>query len=316
MCAFQTTPNKDCIRTAWDLPILLQQHNSVCRGLNYFGMTGPEMRDILAWRSVLESWTSVEERPKDPKRLEAADRAAEQLNVTAFKYGLDNKLTLLRGDVEHIIISGMDSFGTPPPLSNNAPADEMKFSYDLHNLDFDGGLGFGGNKGKPRRIVALERLFMRQAGSSFTLFLTVNVRDTIGAHVTSFLENRAATENCDVLRWYAGRGDGEYDYKLKAAVPLFLRHHAESNNFDSFFYPAVSYDGYKRARMVHFVAFFSATNSVFPNASKQPRDVWKLPMLRCGGGAINLSSSQHPGGNSGDSQRLLQGAPKEILSLL
>ena len=67
--SFRTSPNKNTIRRDWDAPILRQYMAAVGHRLRYFGMTGPEMHDVLTWRDMLFDWTSIEEAPKSPRNF-------------------------------------------------------------------------------------------------------------------------------------------------------------------------------------------------------------------------------------------------------
>jgi hypothetical protein len=252
MSPFQTSPNKDVIRRDWDLPTLRQQMESVGHRLSYFGMTGPEMHDVRTWQDMLRDWTSIEERPKNEEKRRQADRVAEQIVQTAVEQGLDAGLEVLRGSVEDVIWDGLDVNADPVPHSVGEHAHDSQFGYDLYNLDFDGGLGYQSKTGKPKRIKSLEKLFQRQSGRSFILLLTINVRDTLRKDVVAYLESLKG-ELGEIVQWYIEREEGEYDHQLKAAVPLFLRHHAEAAHFSCTFLPPVSYVGFENAHLVHFV---------------------------------------------------------------
>lgn len=293
--SFRTSPNKNTIRRDWDAPILRQYMAAVGHRLRYFGMTGPEMHDVLTWRDMLFDWTSIEEAPKSSEKLRLADRAAEQILQTASDNGLADRLEVLRGGVEDVICDGVDVFGARVRHSVGEQAYDCNFNFDLYNLDFDGGLGYRAKTGKPKRIRSLEKLFQRQNGRSFILLLTVNVRDTLREQVIAYLKG-VRGELGEVVEWYIERKEGQYDYQLKAAVPLFLRHHAEAAHFSCTFLPPVSYVGFENARLAHFVCRFEAVGGVFPAASPQSRkDVIELPLVVCKEGILRVSAVQHPG---------------------
>lgn len=318
MCAFRTSDNKDVIRTSWNLPVLQAWHEDTARKLAYFGLTGPEMLDVIAWREVLKVWTAVEERPRNnPEKRALADLAAQEIVLTATRNDLDDGLELLRGSVEDVILEAMDENGIRPPMADTRAAHLCNFHYDLYNLDFDGGLGFASSTGRPRRVRALEALFRRQQGNSFILFLTVNVRDTLRPKVAEFLTALGSEGSKEQLDWYAARQDGQYEYQLKAAIPLFLRHHAEVCGFDSSFWPPLAYEGHERARMVHFVCLFKHTGALFKAFSSQTRDqVIALPLVRCAGGNLALAHVQHPGFDANACSLSLTYLPRDCHSKL
>ena len=280
-------------------------------------MTGPEMLDVLTWRDDLSSWTSVERAPANNKEeRRKADRVAEEILQTAFENNLDADLELLRGEVEDIILEGIDITGAPVPRSKGKRALDSNFLYDLYHLDFVGGLGYQRRGRKPKRLEALEKLFQRQSGQGFILILTINVRDTLREHVISYLHN-LRSELGNEWDWYIERKEGEYEHQLKIAVPLFLKHHAEAAHFDCTFLPPIGYEGHEGAHLVHFVCLFRAMGTVFPTRSVQTRaDVLALPLIKCAEGTLRLSSLQHPKFSLERCREILVGCCEEIRAVL
>jgi hypothetical protein len=265
---------------------------------------------------ILLDCTSIERAPKSAEERRAADRVAEQILQTANENQLFDRVELLRGSVEDIICDGLDVFGAPVPHSVGEHAHDSQFEYDLYNLDFTGGLGYRAKTGKPKRIRSLEKLFQRQSGRDFILLLTINVRDTLRETVVEYLE-RLRGDVGDILDWYIARQDGEYDHQLKAAVPLFLRTHAEAAGFDCTFLPPVSYIGFEEARLVHFVCRFKAASNVFPATSVQTRaDVVGLPLIDCKDGVLRVSTLQHPQFSLQRCRAMLAGCCAEINAVL
>ncbi len=295
--AFADSANKQAVRNAWDLPLLAAWADVTGRKLTYFGMPGPRMLDLLAWKGVLDSRrTAIEERPKSPAKRALADDAAAQLMHNSIKAGLSDGLQILRGDVGEIITGGLDNFAVRPLLCEAGGAAQARFRYDLHNLDFDGGLAFI-NKvtGEAPRLDALRKLVERQKGASFILFLTINVRNTVGPAIADYLERLVQMDAGGHIGWYLGRGKGEVEQRLKAIVPLLMRGVAESNGFALKCLPPLAYTGHQNARMVHFVFEFHAEDLVFAGVSKQLVDAMlTLPMLEAVDGQIGLAPLQHP----------------------
>lgn len=294
--AFADSPNKHAVRSHWDLPILERWRAGLGRQLTYFGLTGPRMLDLIAWREVLDRRRdAVEEFPRDRKKREAADQAAAALQTTAMRKGLSDGLEILRGDVGVIIMDGLDAFGVRPQMSDGA-ADRSRFTYDLHNLDFDGGLAFIEKKtGSAPRLDAIKKLFERQRGHSFVLMLTINVRNTVGQAIQDFLDRLAAQPAGGAIDWYRERGDGEVEYRLKAIVPLLVRAAAHPQGFRCLSHPPVAYTGHQSARMVHFCFEMTAEDKVFAGVSvQQEADLLRLPMLEAVNGTIAFAALQHP----------------------
>src|SRR5438067_7680837 len=252
--AFADSDNKKVIRDGWDLPILNRWSGLIGRKLTYFGLPGPRMLDLRAWATVLERRRdAVEERPKPKAKRALADEAAAELQRNALRYGLADGLEILRGDIGNIIMDGVDSLGVQPQLSDTQPAERARFAYDLHSLDFDGGLGFIVRKtGEAPRVDAIKKLIERQKGQSFVLMLTVNVRNTLGPNIEDFLDRLNRLPAGDLIGWYQSRGAGEVEYRLKAVVPIIVRSAGETAGFVVRCYPPVAYTGHQSARMVHF----------------------------------------------------------------
>lgn len=293
--AFANSSNKDAVRAQWDLAILTGWSKGVGRPLSYFGLPGPSMLDVLCWRPILDGrWTAIEERPKSSEKRDMADRAAAQLETNALASNLSAGLQILRGDIGEVILRAEDDYHTRPILCDEAPAHEARFAYDVVNLDFDGGLGFKSKNGA-RRVEALKGLFQRQRGTSFVLFLTINVRDTLAPEVDEYLERLKAEADPDLIAWYLARGKGEYELKLKGIVPVFLLSAAEVNGFDVICRPPLVYTGHAGARMVHFALELSWQGQVFPAVSRQrARDLLRLPLIEAVDGALQLVTTDPP----------------------
>lgn len=295
--AFADSANKKVIRDQWDLPILTRWSTRAGRNLTYFGLTGPRMLDLLAWSAVLERRRdAVEELPRAKAKREKADEAAAKLQQNAFRHQLADGLEVLRGDIGDIIIDGIDAFGTRPQMSDGQAAERARFAYDLHNLDFDGGLGFIVKRtGEAPRVDALKKLIERQKGHDFILMLTVNVRTTLGPNIEDYLQRLNRLPAGDLTGWYKDRGDGEVDHRLKAVVPLLVRASAEMAGFVAFCHPPVTYVGHESARMVHFCFELTTEDKVFAGVSpQQDAELLRLPLLEAASGLIGLAPLQHP----------------------
>lgn len=206
--------------------------------------------------------------------------------------------------------------GAKPSRNDGQPLHRVCFQYDLINLDFLGGVGYRDSKGESKRVRAIKKLFERQQGTDFVLLLTLNVRDGIDDELTSYLEethSRVDNSLQDMVAWYAGRGKGEKEYKLKAVVPLFIQRIAEHHMFRSWSYPPVVYDGTGRARMVHFVFEFSHTKGNFRAFSEQkPAELLRLPLICIEDRGFRVASKQHHGFDFGQCDSTLGFPAKDI----
>ncbi|MDX0264307.1 hypothetical protein GOL41_26895 [Sinorhizobium medicae] len=295
--AFADSKNKIAVRLEWDMPLIRAWSGAAKRKLSYFGLPGPRMLDLLAWREFLEDRrTAVEENPKSLQKREAADDAAAELLSNALKVNLADGLQILRGDIGNVVIRGFDDYAVRPIRSTGGPAETARFQYDLHNFDFDGGLGFiQKNTGEAPRLDALRKLAERQRGHSFLLLLTINVRNTVGPNIADYLERLRRQGSQGAIEWYLQRGAGEVEHRLKAIVPVLMGQIAQTQGFELRCRPPVAYTGHQQARMVHFAFEFLAEDLVFAGVNHQSiDDILTLPMLEVIDGIICLAPLQHP----------------------
>jgi hypothetical protein len=299
VCAFADTQNKAVIRRAWNLPILAARREVLQRPLTYFGLCGPEIHDLLDWRELLGVRTCLESPGRTPAQRRAADATIARMRMNVQAHRIGSGWQLLVGDVETVLLEGMDRYGTPPQLNDGRAVQLARFYYDLYNLDFDGGLGYEKDGGADR-IHALRRLFERQQGTSFTLLLTLNVRSKLGDALQHYLEGLHQREYGDGFRelvdWYLARGDGEHAYRLKAIVPSFIHAAAEIHGFRCRTKPPIMYDGHQNAKMVHFAFDLEYLPGELRGFSEQDeRMLIQLPMLESAQGHIIFAAQQCPG---------------------
>lgn len=304
MCAYANTLNKATIRRCWDQPILERWHARTAKPLSYFGLPGPEIHDFLDWRHLLGIRTGIESPGHSKKERKQADETIGQLNANIMFNGLSSGFQLLRADVEDVILNSVDNYGTPPQMNDGQPAHKSHFSYDIVNLDFDGGIGYRDANGAAKRVTAIKKLFERQEGHSFVLFLTINVRDTMGDEIENYLRGLQTRNRgpdwYETIDWYLNRANGEREYKLKAIIPSFIHAVAEPHVFECLSRPPIAYIGHKQAHMIHFTFELEAAhsngrlNNLRGFSSQDDPDLIELPLLRCENGQLQLASKQHP----------------------
>jgi len=292
---------------------------------NLFGLPGPDIHDLLDWKDLLDRFrTGVESLGRTKQQQKIAQNEMGRLATNLFVAGIDSGFELLQGDVEDIILDGLDHNGKRPQVNDGKPAHIAHFGYDVVNLDFDGGIGYRDHSGASKRVAAIKELFERQEGHSFVLFLTINVRDTMGSEIEDYLRGLQARNRGpnwrETIGWYLDRIDGEREYKLKATVPSFIHAISESRVFRCTSRPPIAYDGYERAHMIHFAFEFEAFASDGRSAnlrgfsSQDDPDLIELPLLRCEKGQLQLASMQHPGFNYSRCAIDLDFLPEELLS--
>jgi hypothetical protein len=331
VCAYENTPNKAVIRRCWDLPILERWYTKNGKLLSYFGLPGPEIHDLLDWQHLLGVRTGIESLGHTKKEREQASETIGRLNANIMLNGLSSGFQLLRADVEDVILNSVDNDGYPPQLNDGGPAHLAHFTYDIVNLDFDGGLGYRAKQasakqmhGAAKRVDAIKELFKRQEGHSFILFLTINVRDTLGEEVEKYLHGLQSRDRGEgwheMLDWYLHRTKGEREYKLKAIVPSFIHSVAETRLFRCTSRPPIAYIGHARAHMIHFAFDLETATSnslgirLREFSLQDDRELLELPLLRSENGQLELASMELPGVNFVSFEKTLNFLPEEIRS--
>jgi hypothetical protein len=322
--SFADTKNKATIRRLWDRVVLESWRQKQKRDtLTYFGLPGPDICDLLDWKNVLDRLRSgVESLGHTKQEQIKAQEDIGRLSTNLFIAGIGSGFQLLRGDIEDIIIDGLDHDGNRPQINDGRPAHAAHFEYDVVNLDFDGGIGYREASGAAKRVTAIKKLFERQEGHSFVLFLTINVRDTMGSEIEDYLRGLQIRDRGpswrDTLAWYLDRADGEREYKLKATVPSFIHAISEARVFQCMSRPPIAYEGYERAHMIHFAFELEAMTPDGRSANlrgfslQDDLDLIELPFLRCEDGQLRIASMQHPGFDYTRCSTNLNFLPEEI----
>lgn len=244
---FETNPNKDIIRRFFDKALVRRQFEQKGGPLVYFGLPSGRLYDVIEWKEYLGRVIAVERNP-DEKRL---------IHETAFACNLLDKIQVLEGDIDDVLITGHDEWHEKPRPE----------SFDVVNLDYYGGLIVKDFKGNSKRVSAVKSLLQRQAVAErdFRLFLTVNVRNRDRGELDNFLktaENQLAaygTDANETIEWYLSSGVG---YKLKVYVPGLLSNIAVPQRFSLTSYDIVLYEGGPGTNLVHFALKFSFTKDL------------------------------------------------------
>jgi len=209
MKSFEGSSNKTLVRQRWDWPIIQEWSTIRKHPLSYFGLPGPHIEDLRDWRSRLGCSTGVERLRKADRHRKEDLNIHRQIHKHVLLSGLEG-FQLLRGQIEDIVLDGVDQDNTRPQLAFGDPPLLAWFRYDLVNLDFLGGMGYKDKWGESKRVRALKKLLERQRGTNFLLLLTLNVRDGIDDELVRYLEGakrEAASQHIqDTLDWYATCG--------------------------------------------------------------------------------------------------------------
>ena len=168
------TKNKQVVRDLQSQAIQQYLKNRL-GALRYFGLPSDEMKDIIDWRPFFSEFVSVE-RGIEPDAWERQ----HILMLSAFKIDVLSKVTLLRGDIDRIILDGKDVHGNVP-----------NYPFDVVTLDYSGGLLYRDQKGKQYRLDAIRELIRRQAQHNITylLFVSSNLDHCKDAEVQRTIQN-------------------------------------------------------------------------------------------------------------------------------
>lgn len=245
MVEYKTTPNKDSVRK-YDKKKIEDLFLKKRKKLKYIGLPSPELNDILEWKEFLDTFVAIE-------RGEPFDRytAPHNLLLRATILGLRQKITLIRGELDDVLMAGK-RYGDI----------SIDFPFDVAFFDFFGGIL---NKGF-NRINSFKNFFKNQVPNDFLLLMTFNLRhaeeseeliviDKIEKELKGFIRNVDETERLrEVLNWYKSKTNAE-QYRQKIFVPYLLRE-AESSGYDVFSEKPVYYLGYNNSPMIHFISWF------------------------------------------------------------
>ena len=190
-----------------------------------------------------------------------------ELLVNAFRFGISQKLTLLRGDIDQILIEGADAYGKQP-----------QWPYDIVSLDYSGGLFYGDETGKPVRLKAIDQVFRRQATSNATDFLFLL---SFNLHK---VDHHEVTQTFGIIRRdlqrYGQSADEIIDAylkhskeqaRLKIYVTYLIDRLAVQQNFETESdLPAIFYAGNRNTQMMAFRFYLRKSTRTFaPRAPKQ-----------------------------------------------
>jgi hypothetical protein len=225
--------------------------------LRYFGLPSSTLGDAKDWRDLFAEFVAVE-RGDPGKEWELQHELAFQ----AFRLGLLENITLLRGDIDTIIKRAKDSFGK-----------KAVFPFDVISLDYSGGLFYRSTSGEFERLKALDALMARQSEkkASFVLLVSCNLDQVDAGEIRKTIENirtelvRYGIEAEKVITAYLDHSRDEA--RLKIYVPYFVNQLAAKHHFNCETQEVIFYEGNSKTRMMAFrfyCAFDPRTESLRP----------------------------------------------------
>ena len=228
--------------------------------LSYFGLPSSSLSDVKQWASLLKCITAVE-RGESGKEWELQ----HDLEFEAFRCGLFNKLTLLRGEIDQILLTGRDNNGKQPV-----------FPFDIVSLDYSGGLFYKDSTGMSVRIAAIEAVVERQSPTKndFVLLVSCNmhgidqgeVRGTL-ANIQTSLKRAGANGGLVIAHYLSHHSD---QARLKVYVPYLVNQIASKFRYHCETQPTIIYLGNLRTEMMAFRFFFKYDGRTI--APREPRE--------------------------------------------
>lgn len=237
------TRNKQVVRDLQGETIRLRQKNRLGK-LRYFGLPSDEMKDILGWKPLFLEFVAVE-------RGIAPDNWERQylLMFNAFMNDVLSKVTLLRGDIDRVILEQKDDDGNT-----------LNYPFDVITLDYSGGLLYRDKqgRGKQYRLEAIKELIRSQGEHeiNYLLFLSSNLDNCRDAEIEKTLLNlktellRYGTNAEEVI--YAHLNHKNDEARLKVYISYFVNQVASSCNYNCETEPTIFYLGNQDTRMMNF----------------------------------------------------------------
>ena len=288
---YYSSPEKNTIRTHFDLPLLLRHRQSKGSKLKYFGLPGPECLDIEEWRTLLCDIVAVEMCPANVHTIR---------NRLDFEFS-EMRSTVHLGDVDGVIRQNRGSVDSNKHNIQRDPVgrdfefsvDTNVWKFDVVNLDYFGNLlppGQSSRSPDRRRSEALTQLFERNRVDAWQPWILLL---TVGGGLYSLQAIR-------LLKRYLEEAKEESDQRVISALDFLLSstgnkrvdtaklvHGAVANllsvpasaaNVDVIPRGTVSYLGASGQPMVHLAYEFRRSHRMLNNPHKLP--LLQAPILR------------------------------------
>lgn len=258
---------------------LIERHFKNRKGeLRYLGLPASTLTELIKWQDYFAHFSAVERgNPQAPYILQ------HNLVLTAFQSNLASKLSLLRGDIDDVLIQGADSFGNT-----------LQYPYDVVSLDYSGGLLYKDASGTSKRVDSIRTLIAAQAAHNqdFLLFISVNTDNHDNGEIRTLIETMGRDlsklgVNIDpTIQQYLRHPLDEA--RLKLYVPYVISQ-LSTSSYDCELMKPIYYSGNRDTRMMHF-AFYLVRTRGFA-AGKPSRQTFvriiNLPVFECADGQLN-----------------------------
>jgi len=240
---FSPSPSKRVLRKSVDLPAIKREYAYHGKPLTYFGLPSEGFYDVLDWLPYIGQVFAVER--GDPYNHE---RKQATLLSKAIRLGLHERLVLLRGEVNQMIVRGEDDVGQ-----------ELVYPFELVNFDYGGALLYPDRF----RVEALEKFVRDQRGTDFLFLLTLNLREYDSVEITATQERIVSEvsqlsprKTKSIEAYLEETNKGDYPTRQIIHVLYLLKGLAEASHYQFSWQPPVIYSGSKGTQLVHYMAAF------------------------------------------------------------
>lgn len=227
-----------------DLPFIEHEYSQLGRPLAYLGLPSEGLYDIIDWSQYIGRIVAVEKGDAyDPELRQS------MLLSKAIRLGLDERLTLLRGELNQIILKGQDTIGQ-----------KLEYPFELVNFDYGGAILYPDRS----RIKALEKFVGEQKGTDFLFLMTLNLREYDPVEITAS-QQRIIAEVGQISRKRARRIEPYFEWVNRKDSPLrqithvlyLLKGLGEANHYRISWGPCVLYTGSRGTQLIHYLVDFS-----------------------------------------------------------
>lgn len=228
---------------------LIERYFGDRRGdLHYLGLPASTMTDVLQWQEYFKRITAVERgRPGEEYRYQ------HNLMLTAFQHGLADRVELLRGDMDEILLEGRDDFDNP-----------VQYPFDVVSLDYSGGLIYKNTTGRAKRAESIEKLVREQASrdNDFLLFVSCNLDNEDQGEIRAIFADigrKMKKFGLEIATTVAAYLDCELEEaRLKVYVP-YLIGTLSATWYQCEHFKPIYYEGNRGTRMMNFSAWLRRT---------------------------------------------------------
>jgi len=245
--------------------------------LRYMGLPGRNLVELTMWSSFFCHFSAVERGKGDTGYVEQ-----HHLLLTAMQTGLSDRIVLLRGEMDEILLNGKDDYQTP-----------VQYPFDVVSLDYSGGVLYKDKSGKSKRVESISRMLGRQADfdKNFLLFISCNLdyedHGEIKRVLGDFRRELAKIgidANTAIQRILNHEKE---ETRLKIYIPYLIKSLSDAWYKCDFMKP-IYYLGNRETSMMHFAFWLKRTSkySAGKLSISDLLEILNLSTLRCHKGKI------------------------------